>query len=447
MDYIPHTPLEAGEMLAILGLTDKDQLFGMIPDKLKKPTISFPPSASEMDITLAMQEAAAQNKGSHKVSFLGGGCYPHYVPHAVGTLVSRGDFATAYTPYQPEASQGTLQAIFEFQTLLCRLTGMEAANASMYEGATSLAEAALMACRITKKDKIVVSDAIFPNYLRVLKTYLDKPGLQLVIIPSRDGISDVEALAQAVDEDTAACFVQHPNAFGCLEPVNQLDESLKDKTALFGVVVYPHSLGLLKPPGQWGADLVVGDLQSIGLPPAYGGPSAGFVACKSEYIRQMPGRLCGRTKDADGKTGYVLTLQTREQQIRRSKATSNICTNQALCALAVTVYLSLMGEKGLKDAAALSVERAHTLQEKLCEIAGVSLAYQQPFFNEFVIQLPKPVNEVIEAMKQHGILAGIPTKLSGEKEGLLVCATEKTSNGDIQNYVDSLTTVLQRIRI
>lgn len=442
MDYIPHTPQEAGEMLSVIGLDNKDQLFEMIPASLKNPNIEFPPSASEMDITALMNQTAAQNRGSHMHSFLGGGCYHHYVPHAVGTLASRGDFATAYTPYQPEASQGTLQAIFEFQTLLCRLTGMEAANASMYEGATSLAEAALMACRITRKEKIIVSDAVYASYLRVLETYMDRPGFSLEIIPSKDGLSDINAFAKAVDDDTAACFIQHPNMFGCLEQVDELNDLLKEKKALFGAVVYPHSLGLLKPPGQWGADIVVGDLQSIGLPPAYGGPSAGFVACKQEYIRQLPGRLCGKTTDADGKTGYVLTLQTREQQIRRSKATSNICTNQALCALQVTIYLTLIGEMGLKRAASLSVERAHVLQEKLCDINGVELAFQQPFFNEFVITLPKPVNAIIDYVKEKGILAGIPVKIGNDKEGLLVCATEMTGEAAIDAYAESLKQIL-----
>jgi glycine dehydrogenase subunit 1 len=438
MDYIPHTPQEAGEMLSVIGLEDKDQLFEMIPASLKQPKIDFPPSASEMDITSLMHQSAAQNRGSQMHSFLGGGCYHHYVPHAVGALASRGDFATAYTPYQPEASQGTLQTIFEFQTLLCRLTGMEAANASMYEGATSLAEAALMACRITRKEKIIVSDAIHANYLRVLETYMDRPGFSLEIIPSKDGVSDIGAFANAVDDDTAACFIQHPNAFGCLEQVDELNELLNDKKALFGAVVYPHSLGVLKPPGQWGADIVVGDLQSIGLPPAYGGPSAGFVACKNEYIRQLPGRLCGKTTDADGKTGYVLTLQTREQQIRRSKATSNICTNQALCALQVTIYLTLISEKGLRTAASLSVERAHVLQQKLCSIDGVALAFEQLFFNEFVLTVSKPVPDVINSLKEKGILAGIPVDVADNKKGLLVCATEMTSTTAIDAYVDAL---------
>lgn len=442
MDYIPHTPQEAGEILSVLGLDQLDQLFEMIPASLKNPKIEFPPSTSEMDITTLMHQTAAENRAGQMNSFLGGGCYHHYVPHAVGTLASRGDFATAYTPYQPEASQGTLQAIFEFQTLLCRLTGMEAANASMYEGATSLAEAALMACRVTRKEKVIVSDAVYASYMRVLKTYMDRPGFSLEIIPSKNGLSNIEAFTNAVDDDTAACFIQHPNVFGCLEQVDELNALLKDKKALFGAVVYPHSLGVLKPPGQWGADIVVGDLQSIGLPPAYGGPSAGFVACKSEFVRQLPGRLCGKTTDADGKTGYVLTLQTREQQIRRSKATSNICTNQALCALQVTIYLALIGEKGLKTASSLSVERSHVLQQKLCEISGVELAYQQPFFNEFVITLPKPVRDVIHQLKEKNVQAGIPIALTDDKEGLLVCATEMTSEAAISTYVEALKQLL-----
>ncbi len=440
MDFIPHTSKEIRDMLNVVGAADESALFKMIPESLKNPPIDFPPPLSEMEMTELMESASKENLADSTAVFLGGGAYRHFIPQAVPALIARGDFHTAYTPYQAEASQGTLQAIYEFQTLMCRLTGMEVANASMYDGATALAEAALMACRVKRKEKIIVSGTINPHYRRVMKTYLEAPGIELIEIPQCSGVTDVNALREQVNKDVAAVFMQYPNYFGILESGQTIADIVQQAGCLLAVSVYPLSLGLLQPPGSWGADIVVGDLQSLGLSLQYGGPYAGFIAIKQKYVRQMPGRLAGRTKDADGNTGYVLTLQTREQHIRRAKATSNICTNQALCALAASIYLSLMGPKGLRKAAELSLRRAHELQRRLCELNGVRTVFDQPFFNEFVIDLPIPAATWLDHAKEHNILAGIriPAGTVSENDSLLVCATERTSNADMDRYVDLL---------
>ncbi len=445
MVFLPHTPDEKQSMLTALGLQSEDQLFHMVPVQLQHPEINMPPALTEMEISQVMAEAADKNTGSQLVSFLGGGTYSHFIPQAVAAIISRGDFSTAYTPYQPEVSQGTLQAIFEFQTMISRLTGMDACNAGVYDGASALAEGALMACRAVRKDTILVSASVNPHYKRVLKTYLGAPGINLVEIPAPNGVTDIGALKDALSDNAAACFVQYPNYFGAIEPLAEISAIFNDSNVLLGVSANPHALGVLKTPGELGADIVTGDLQPLGIPLSFGGPYSGYVACTEKYVRQLPGRLVGQTKDEDGKTGYVLTLQTREQHIRRSKATSNICTNQALCALAATVYLALMGPKGLRDAAALSVKRAHELQKSLCETGGVSLAYDQPFFNEFVLRLPVPARQFCAIAKQHGLLPGIALKAHGADETLLlVCATELTAQSHIQLYKTVLTEALQQ---
>jgi glycine dehydrogenase subunit 1 len=445
MDFIPHTPDEFQSMLSALNLENATDLFRTIPAQLQNPDICFPAPLTEMEAVARMQELADQNQGAKLSSFLGGGSYNHYSPQAVAALASRSDFATAYTPYQPEISQGTLQAIYEFQTLMCRLTGMEAANASMYDGASALAEAALMARRITHKDKIAVSSTVNPHYRRVLKTYLETPGFEVVEIPSRNGATNLDALRTAADSGCAAFFVQNPNYFGILEPVDSFREILRESGSLLGATIYPHSLGLLKAPGEWGADIVTGDLQSLGMPLQFGGPYAGFIACRQKDVRQLPGRLVGRTADADGKAGYVLTLQTREQHIRRAKATSNICSNQALCALMATIYMSLMGAKGLREAAEISVRNAHTLQSQLCALDGVKLAFDRPFFNEFLIHLPISVQSFVDTARDLGLLPGVRVApgVGLEKEALLVCATEKTTARGIDFYVEALERILE----
>lgn len=445
MNYIPHTPAEFQALLETLGLSREEDLFRCIPDSLKNPAIAFPGPLTEMELAEHMQEAADENPAVGMVSFQGGGAYRHFIPQAVPALISRGDFATAYTPYQAEVSQGTLQAIYEFQTCMSRLTGMEAANASMYDGASALAEAALMACRVTGKHRIAVSRAVNPRYRRVLATYLKAPGVELRVIPADTGRTGPETLRKELDDSFAALFVQQPNYFGILEPLDGIRAAASEAGCLLGVSVYVHSLGLLKSPGACGADLVAGDLQPFGIPLHFGGPYAGFIACKQKYIRQLPGRLVGRTRDVDGRVGYVLTLQTREQHIRRSKATSNICTNQALCALAATIYLALLGPQGLRRAAELSVRNAHVLQERLCELEGVKRVFHHPFFNEFMLELPLPMDSVAEQCHAAGLLPGIriaPGEGCG-REGLLVCATETTRPSDMDLFVNTLAGILQ----
>ncbi len=445
MDYIAHTPKETSEMLKTLGLEKEEDLFNMIPQALRNPQISLPKALTEMEITGVIEAASNENTGSKMVSFLGGGAYDHFIPQAVPALISRGDFNTAYTPYQAEASQGTLQAIYEFQTLMCRLTGLEVANASMYDGATALGEAALMACRIKRKEKVIVSNTINPHYRRVLRTYLGPPGIDIVEIPHKDGIMDQDCLREALDKEVAAVFMQYPNYYGILESSQSVADIVQEIGCLFGVVVYPHSLGILQPPGKWNADIVIGDLQSLGLSLHYGGPYAGFIAAKNKYVRQLPGRLAGRTTDADGQTGYVLTLQTREQHIRRARATSNICTNQALCALAATIYLTLMGPKGIRRAAELSARKAHELHSQLCKLNGVKPVFDRPFFNEFVIEIPIPVEDWLEHTRKQNLLAGIriPAGEICENEALLVCTTEKNTTENIDQYVNALSGMLK----
>ncbi len=438
MDFIPHTPDERKEMLKTIGLTEEEELFRSIPQELTHPKIPFPRPLTEMEMTSEMEDLAQKNEGVGMFSFLGGGAYDHFIPQAVPALLSRGDFVTAYTPYQAEASQGTLQFIYEFQTIMCRMTGMEIANASMYDGASALAEAALMACRVSRKEKIAVSSTVNPHYRRVLKTYMDSVEIELFEIPQEEGVPEVDVISKHIDQSYAAVFVQNPNYFGIVEPMAEISQAVKTAGSLLGVVVYPLSLSVLKAPATYEADIVLGDLQSLGIPLSYGGPYAGFIACKKKYVRQIPGRLVGRTTDEDGKTGYVLTLQTREQHIRRAKATSNICTNQSLCALASTIYVFTMGAKGLHQAAQRSVANAHTLQKKLCEVEGVKLLYDQPYFNEFLIELPVPVETFIQKAKEKKIIPGIPVskEVTGSKEALLVCATEKNTHEGMSQYVD-----------
>lgn len=435
-------------MLNTLGLKSVDDLFSMIPAKLKNPPIEFPPALTEMEIQSLMESVAAQNRGAQCLSFLGGGAYQHFIPQAVFALISRGDFSTAYTPYQPEVSQGTLQAIFEFQTMISRLTGMSAANAGVYDGATALAESALMACRATRKEKVLVARTVNPHYRRVMRTYLSAPGVEIVEIPARDGAVDLEALKAALDDDTAAFFIQQPNYFGVLEPVDSLAPLFEGKKALLGAAAYPHSLGVLKTPGAWGAQIVCGDLQSVGIPLSFGGPYSGFMACREDLVRHLPGRIVGQAKDADGRDGYVLTLQTREQHIRRAKATSNICTNQALCALSATIFLAMMGPRGLRGAAAQSVRQAHKLYDALCSIEGVKPMFGQPFYNEFALELPAPAAAVIAEAKKDGVLPGIHLK-AGEAcdgEGLLVCATELTSDADVARCKEALKNAIDHVK-
>ncbi len=441
--YLPHTAGDREEMLKAIGARTFDELLAHIPSAIRAKQLSLPEGLSEQELSEKITCLAEKNKpASRQACFLGGGFYRRFTPAAVGSIVSRSEFATAYTPYQPEVSQGTLQAIYEFQTAVCLLTGMDVANASMYDGPTATAEAALMACRLTGRHKLVLSETLNPEYSQVTRTYLDTCGLAHAGAPHQEGL--LLARDILVDAETAALVVQYPNYFGCLEDVEGLAQVAHTAGALLIVVTDPVSLGLLAPPGQLGADIVVGDAQQCGNGLSFGGPSAGYMACRNEFVRQLPGRLAGMTVDNRGQRAFTLTLQTREQHIRRARATSNICTNQALNALTMLVYLSLLGPSGLKSVAEISVRRAHYLIDHLCAVDGVSLKFEQPFFSEFVLETPYPAERVLSLLRDDGILGGIDLGSfhQGYANCILVAVTEMNSPSELDAYARSLPRVL-----
>lgn len=445
--YLPHTEADRREMLAALGLDGVEGLFAGIPAevRLNRP-LDLPPGLSEPEAVARITALAARNAGPGRFAcFLGGGAYDHHVPAAVGHLVSRGEFLTSYTPYQAEISQGTLQAIYEFQSMICALTGLDVANASVYDGASALAEAALMACRVTGRRRLLVSAAVHPAHRRVLKTYASGPALPVEEVPARGGATDPAALGAALarGEPAAAVIVQEPNHLGLLEPVEDLAATARAAGALFVTSVDPISLGILEPPGSYGADIAVGEGQPLGLGLGFGGPYLGFLAAREAFLRQLPGRIAGRTVDARGRRGFVLTLQAREQHIRREKATSNICSNQALMALAATVYLSLMGPEGLRCVADLCLEKAHYAAGRLTAVPGVSLAFDRPFFKEFALRLPRPAAAVLAGLAERGFLAGPDlAPLGPETAGcILVAVTEKRTRAEI----DALAAALEEV--
>ncbi|MBU2590882.1 MAG: aminomethyl-transferring glycine dehydrogenase subunit GcvPA [Nitrospinota bacterium] len=446
MRYIPNTDSIVEEMLGEIGVDSVRALLRPIPDSLilDKP-LDLPSAMSESDIVKHMAKITSL-AGIH-LSFLGGGYYDHLIPAAVKHIIGRSEFYTAYTPYQPEISQGTLQAIYEFQTMICQLTGMELANASMYDGASALAEAAIMAVRISKKKEIILPENIHPEYRETVKTYCRFLDIVIKEIPvGSDGRIDVKVLKENISADTAAVAVQNPNFFGVVEGLEEISAVIKDAGALFiGVVVEPVSLGILKPPGDFGADIVVGEGQAFGNPMNFGGPGVGFFASRDKYMRQMPGRLIGQTVDKNGKRGYVLTLSTREQHIRREKATSNICSNQSLCALAAAVHLSLLGKGGLKKVALLNLRLADYAKEKLGSVKGCKLRFSSQIFNEFVVELPIPAEEFSRRLLlEKNIVGGLPLGrfFKGMEKSLLVTLTEKISKEDIDTLTESLNGLL-----
>ncbi len=423
-------------MLRAIGIRTFEELIKHIPQEIRAKELGLPEAKSELELSQIIAELAKKNQPtSEQVSFLGGGAYRRFVPQVVNSVVSRSEFATAYTPYQPEVSQGTLQAIYEFQSTVCILTGMDCANASMYDGPTAAAEAALMAARLTDRKKVCLSQSLNSEYSSVVKTYLNAVGLEYAELEAKSGVSDLGKLN--LDSTFAACIVQNPNYFGCLEDLEAIAEKAHDQGALLIVVTDPISLGLLKTPGEFGADIVVGDAQSCGNYLSFGGPSAGYLASRKEFVRQLPGRLCGMTQDNKGRRAYTLTLQTREQHIRRAKATSNICTNQALNALAMLVYLCMMGPLGLKQVAEISVRRAHQLAEMLTGIKGVKLAFSQPFFNEFVIQTDMAAEIVLTQLREVGILGGLDIS-SHVPNGILVAVTEMNDLSHLTLFQEAL---------
>jgi len=444
--YIPTTAAEQHEMLAAVGARSIEDLLVKIPAKarLSRP-LALPPSLDEPALVRHLRALAAGDGDADAYAcFLGAGAYDHYVPSPINHLILRGEFFTAYTPYQPEASQGTLRSIYEYQTMIAALTGMDVVNASLYDGASALAEAALMAHAATGRSDIVLAAGVHPLYRRVVATYAEGPHLRLRDVPSPDGVLEADALRRAVGPKTAALVVQSPNFYGCLEDVAAAAESAHAAGALLVVVSDPVNLGVLEAPGRQGADIVVGEGQGLGVPLSFGGPGLGLFGAKHELVRRMPGRLVGATVDRDGARGFVLTLQTREQHIRRAKATSNICTNVALCALMATIYLATLGKQGLARVGELSTAKAHYAAERLTKIPGVSLRFGAPFFKEFALRLPQPPARVLTRLARAKILAGVPLKTFDRSlaDCLLVAVTERRTREEIDAYADALAAVL-----
>ena len=442
MRYIPNSPDERAEMLESIGLSSADELFRSIPADVqlgRKLNVTDP--LAEPEVIAALEEMAAKNTAATKPSFLGAGVYSHYSPTIVDHLIQRSEFFTSYTPYQPEISQGTLQYIFEFQTLICQLTGMEVANASMYDGSTAMAEAYLMAQRVTRRNKIVVAASVHPEYRAVARTYTQHGEADIVEIDFDETTGRLSNLS-ALDDTTAALVVQSPNFFGCIEDLKSLADAAHAVGALLVVVVTESiSLGLLRSPGACGADIVVGEGQSFGIPMSFGGPHVGLFATQEKFVRQMPGRLCGVAYDKNGNRGFVLTLSTREQHIRREKATSNICTNQGLIALAATIYMEAMGKQGLQEVAEQNAQKAAYAKQKIAAIEGFSIPFSGPTFNEFVVRALRPAADVLEKLRtDNGIIGGLALSKYYERQDtdFLVCVTETSTKTKIDDLVNAL---------
>jgi glycine dehydrogenase subunit 1 len=440
--YLPQTDQDKREMMEALGISSVDELFADIPEEVRfKGSLNIPEALSEPELVRYFQGLSSKNANfSTHVNFLGAGVYQHYIPSVVNHMLLRGEFFTAYTPYQPEISQGELQAIFEFQTMVCELTGMEVANSSMYDGATSLAEAAMMAAGHTGKKKVVVSRAVHPEARSVLKTYAYGQGVELIEAGfTGDGVTDLAELEALVDEQTAAVIVQYPNFFGGVEDLAAVEPIAHGKGALLVVSANPLSLGVLEAPGKLGADIVTGDMQPFGIPASFGGPHCGYFATTSKLMRKMPGRIVGQTKDENGKRGFVLTLQAREQHIRREKATSNICSNQALLALAASITLTALGKQGVQEMAMMNLQKAHYAKQAL-QAKGFRITFGAPMFNEFAVELSKPVAEVNKALLAKGILGGYDLGLAyPELAGhMLLAVTELRTKDEIDTLAQEL---------
>lgn len=440
--YLPTTDQDRKEMLETIGVESVEELFQEIPESVRfKGRMNLPEPLSEPHLIKHMNRLAGKNASFGEfTSFLGAGVYEHYIPSVVGHVISRSEFYTAYTPYQPEISQGELQAIFEFQTMICELTGMDVANSSMYDGPTALAEAAAMSLGATRRKKVVVSRTVHPEAREILTTNSKGLGYEVVEIPQKNGVTDIDQLKQVVDEQTAAVIVQSPNFFGAIEDLEPIGHIAHSHKSLFIVSCNPMSLGLLKPPGEYGADIVVGDAQPFGIPVSFGGPHCGYLATTQALMRRIPGRIVGQTVDEEGIRGFVLTLQAREQHIRRDKATSNICSNQALMALAASVYMSAVGKQGIQDVANLNVQKAHYAYQRLTQVNGVESVFSAPFFNEFVIRLQRPVSEVNQQLLKQGIIGGYDLSQSYPEltNCMLVAVTEMRTKEEIDQLAETL---------
>ncbi len=449
MVFVPHTEIDRKAMLDAAGVDSVEALFAPIPSHLATQ-LDLPAGISEWEVERLLAERGAQNrKLSEFRRFVGGGIYEHWIPPEVPSLAGRREFMTAYTPYQSEASQGTLKAIFEYQTTIAALTGMEASNASVYDGATAVVEGCFLALRHTRRNAIAVSPGLNPRHQQVLRAYLEPQGFEIRPLEFQNGKTNEN---QIIGNDVAAVVIQNPNAFGIIESLHGIVEKAHEAGALVVASVNPISLGILASPGEAGADIAVGEGQPMGLPPAYGGMCFGFMACTKPLVRKLPGRIVGEAQDKNGRTGYTLTLQAREQHIRREKATSNICTNQALFALHATVYLSCMGPQGMREVATLCLERTALLRERLLKIPGVETVFDAPVFHEWAYRTPRPAEQVLAALHEKGILGGVElghwtqNSFSQDEElsnAILTCATELTTNEDIEAYGSALEEVLR----
>ncbi|MGG1573667.1 aminomethyl-transferring glycine dehydrogenase subunit GcvPA [Fictibacillus sp. NRS-1165] len=440
--YLPMTEQDKKEMMEAVGIGSTEELFKDIPEKVRfKGDLQIEEALPEPELVTYMSSLAQKNRNTKDfASFLGAGVYDHYTPSIVNHVTLRSEFYTAYTPYQPEISQGELQAIFEFQTMICELTGMDVANSSMYDGGTALAEAALLSAGQTKRKKIIVSKSVHPESRAVLQTYANGQFLQVVEVGTKDGLTDLDELKTAVDGETACVLVQYPNFFGQVESLKEIEEIVHNQKAMFVVSSNPLSLGVLTPPGKFGVDIVVGDAQVFGIPQGFGGPHCGYFAVTQKLMRKVPGRLVGQTVDENGKRGFVLTLQAREQHIRRDKATSNICSNQALNALAASVAMTALGKQGMKEIAVQNIQKAHYAKNVLAE-KGLKIAYEAPFFNEFVVKLNGPVKEINKKLLENGMIGGydLGRDYPELKNHMLIAVTELRTKAEI----DKLATVLE----
>ncbi|MFW5839673.1 MAG: aminomethyl-transferring glycine dehydrogenase subunit GcvPA [Planctomycetota bacterium] len=439
MPFIPHTSEEKQQMLAEIGLARED-LFGDIPDSLKADSFQIPEGLSEQQVHAHLRQLSMQN-GTCLPCFIGGGIYDHYQPAAADAIISRSEFYTAYTPYQPERSQGTLQAIYEYQSAICRLSGLDVSNASLYDGGTALFEAALTAMRVTRRKKIIVDSSVNALWRNMLATYTANLDAEVVTVEHKDGRANRSAIAAAVDKNTAAVLCQNPSFFGCLDDLSDIGEIAHAAKALLVVGTYPIALGIIKTPGEMAADIAVGEGQCMGLPMAFGGPHLGFIAATEQCMRKMPGRMAGRTLDADGKEGFVLTLQAREQHIRREKATSNICTNHGLCALAVTVNLSLLGRTGFEQTARLCLARAEYLKKAVADLDAFELVFEGPTFNEFAVRYKKgKAAQALAQLQNDGFLAGVDLGPfdPARDDTFLVAVTECRTRKDLDRFIAAL---------
>ena len=442
MDYISNTPQERKKMLDEIGVENIEELFSAVPEKLRfNKEFNLAEGISELELLNLVKEKAGKNIPlTEKISFLGAGAYDHFIPSIIDHMVSRSEFYTAYTPYQAELSQGTLEAIYEYQSMIAELTGMDIANGSMLDGGSAIAEAVLMAYRITDNDEILISKGIHPSYREVIKTYTKPKSIDLKNIKLTNAKTSLKNIKDNLNENTGAVVIQYPNFYGTIEDLKEIGKLLEDKKTLFVVAANPITLGMLEAPGKFGADIVVGEGQSLGNSINYGGPYLGYMAIRNnrKHLRQLPGHLAGATEDKDGNKGFVLTLQTREQHIRREKAPSNICSNESLNALISAIYMSTMGKKGIKEVGYQSTQKAHYFAEKINNIDGFKVVNKNNFFHEFWVKSDLKISKIKERLYEEDILAGVNLERFGEEKGLLICVTEKRKKEEMDDFLHKL---------